>query len=186
MKSILHTHTFRYLLRFLPALLMMILIFVHSAMPADVSSQESFLLEELVRRLLGTDPDTASFLVRKCAHLLEYTVLGFCLAFFADRRPVLSVTSLPPAEKEEYQEQQRPAPEKTEGSFRKWFVSRGLPVWVGGVFYAVTDEIHQMFVPGRSCELRDLGIDAAGVMTGVVIYCLILRIRNRHRSDREF
>ena len=26
--------------------------------------------------------------------------------------------------------------------------------------YGVTDEIHQMFVPGRSAELKDLGADA--------------------------
>ena len=38
-----------------------------------------------------------------------------------------------------------------------------------GVLYAVTDEVHQYFVPGRSCELRDALIDACGVAAGVAI-----------------
>jgi VanZ family protein len=34
------------------------------------------------------------------------------------------------------------------------------------VMYAVSDEIHQMFVPGRSADLTDLIADAAGVLVG--------------------
>ena len=37
-----------------------------------------------------------------------------------------------------------------------------------GVTYAVTDEIHQMFVPGRSAEAADLLADSAGVMLGTI------------------
>ena len=35
-----------------------------------------------------------------------------------------------------------------------------------GVAYGATDEIHQMFVPGRSAELADLAADAGGVILG--------------------
>ena len=41
--------------------------------------------------------------------------------------------------------------------------------WVIGAVYAVSDELHQYFVPGRSCELRDVLIDACGVAAGVAI-----------------
>jgi VanZ family protein len=34
------------------------------------------------------------------------------------------------------------------------------------VTYAVTDEIHQMFVPGRSADVADLVADAVGVCAG--------------------
>lgn len=34
------------------------------------------------------------------------------------------------------------------------------------VTYAVTDEIHQWFVPGRSADVRDLIADAIGVLAG--------------------
>ncbi|MFH0830787.1 MAG: VanZ family protein [Parcubacteria group bacterium] len=35
--------------------------------------------------------------------------------------------------------------------------------------YAAIDEIHQGFVPGREPSLRDVGIDALGVLVGVVV-----------------
>lgn len=39
------------------------------------------------------------------------------------------------------------------------------------VLYAVTDEIHQYFIPGRVCALRDVLIDSSGgVLAGVIIY----------------
>lgn len=37
------------------------------------------------------------------------------------------------------------------------------------VAYAVTDEIHQAFVPGRQGAVRDVIIDAAGVLVGVYV-----------------
>ena len=36
--------------------------------------------------------------------------------------------------------------------------------------YAITDEIHQVFVPGRSGNVFDVGIDTLGVITGVLVY----------------
>lgn len=42
----------------------------------------------------------------------------------------------------------------------------------GGV-YAITDEIHQFFVPGRSGNIVDVGIDTLGVITGVLMYIVI-------------
>ena len=37
------------------------------------------------------------------------------------------------------------------------------------IFYACTDEFHQYFVEGRSCELRDVLIDTAGGLVGILI-----------------
>ena len=50
----------------------------------------------------------------------------------------------------------------------------GLIAWGAAVLYSVTDEIHQMFVPGRSCELRDVAIDSCGVATGILL-CTIIK-----------
>ena len=41
--------------------------------------------------------------------------------------------------------------------------------WLIGAAYAVSDELHQHFVPGRSCEVRDMIIDICGVLVGVAI-----------------
>ncbi len=47
--------------------------------------------------------------------------------------------------------------------------------WLAGTVYAVTDELHQMFVPGRSCELTDMMIDSCGVLAGVLAGLLLWR-----------
>ncbi|MFC1638541.1 VanZ family protein, partial [Patescibacteria group bacterium] len=36
--------------------------------------------------------------------------------------------------------------------------------------YAVSDEIHQLFVPGRDGKLSDVGIDLIGIVLMVVIW----------------
>ena len=53
----------------------------------------------------------------------------------------------------------------------------GLLAWAVGAAYAVTDEFHQLFVVGRSCEVRDMCIDAAGVLCGVLVIVLWKRKR---------
>jgi len=47
-----------------------------------------------------------------------------------------------------------------------------VPVILGSL-YAVSDELHQMFVPGRSCELTDMLIDSGGVILGTLFGLLI-------------
>lgn len=42
-----------------------------------------------------------------------------------------------------------------------------------GAGYAVTDELHQFFMPGRSARVFDVGIDTLGVITGIAIYVAI-------------
>lgn len=48
--------------------------------------------------------------------------------------------------------------------------------WLFGTLYAVTDEIHQLFIQGRSCEFRDVCIDSLGVLTGIIVALTILKI----------
>lgn len=54
--------------------------------------------------------------------------------------------------------------------------------WLIGTAYAITDEVHQYFIPGRSCEIRDVCIDSLGVITGIIILMLILRMIKRGRK----
>lgn len=39
-----------------------------------------------------------------------------------------------------------------------------------GSGYAATDELHQLFVSGRSASILDVGIDTLGIITGILIY----------------
>jgi len=39
--------------------------------------------------------------------------------------------------------------------------------------YAATDEIHQIFVDGRSCQISDWAIDTSGAVLGVAVFFLI-------------
>lgn len=52
-----------------------------------------------------------------------------------------------------------------------------------GVAYAMSDEIHQLFVVGRSCQVTDVLIDSAGVIFGSIIGVLIFicTIKQRRR-----
>ncbi|MDD5192305.1 MAG: VanZ family protein [Candidatus Nanoarchaeia archaeon] len=40
------------------------------------------------------------------------------------------------------------------------------------LFYAVSDEVHQRFVPGRACSFSDFLIDSAGILFATLIYSL--------------
>lgn len=48
-------------------------------------------------------------------------------------------------------------------------------VAIGGG-YAITDEIHQFFVSGRSARILDVGIDTAGVIVGIMIYLALRKL----------
>ncbi len=45
--------------------------------------------------------------------------------------------------------------------------------------YACSDEIHQLFVKGRSCEVRDVLIDTIGSLSGISVYYLFSKISIR-------
>ena len=48
-----------------------------------------------------------------------------------------------------------------------------------GILYAISDEIHQSFTPGRGPKVTDVFIDSLGVFFGITVILLILEIINR-------
>ena len=50
-----------------------------------------------------------------------------------------------------------------------------------GILAAATDETIQIFVPNRGPALKDVGIDTAGVLLGIVIIYLIQHFKNRRK-----
>ena len=58
--------------------------------------------------------------------------------------------------------------------FIRW--KNGLTAICTAVIYAATDEIHQLFVSGRSGRITDVLIDGCGAVAGTLIILLISRI----------
>ena len=52
--------------------------------------------------------------------------------------------------------------------------------------YALSDEIHQYFVPERACRLTDVLLDSFGALCGIFLFIalfeLIQKIKNRHNN----
>ena len=42
--------------------------------------------------------------------------------------------------------------------------------WGIAALYAVTDEFHQLFVPGRSGQFSDVVLDSAGALAGLLYW----------------
>ena len=93
------------------------------------------------------------FIVRKSAHFVSYSILGV-LSFLN----VATINKL--------------------SLLHKFLISLGF-----SIIYSITDEIHQLYIPGRSGEIRDVCIDSLGALTGIalciLIYLIILKIQNR-------
>ena len=168
-------------------LLWMLLIFIMSGANDDASKAQSgsicrFLCETFVEGFedLPTErqmeiEESLSFPVRKCAHFTEYTVLGLLLTLTTaawlpsgqdgpaeDHDPLWPDHSADPADPSGSRAELLPA---GRGLCRADFA---LP-FLTGVLYAVSDEIHQTFVPGRAGQIRDVLIDSCGVLAGILL-----------------
>ena len=51
-----------------------------------------------------------------------------------------------------------------------------------GFTFALFDEIHQLFIPGRSCELWDGVADVVGILLSQFVFLIIYRYRSRSRN----
>lgn len=86
-------------------------------------------------------------IVRKSAHFFIYACLGFCSAMTL----------------------------YYSGKVNKKCILFIIPL-VFCIFYASTDEVHQLFVQGRSGEVRDVLIDSAGSATGILLSIPVRKI----------
>ena len=48
--------------------------------------------------------------------------------------------------------------------------------------YATTDEIHQLFIPGRSCKAGDVLIDSIGAIIVTLISCLVVYLYRKRNK----
>ena len=138
-----------------PAAIWMGVIFAMSAMPGDVSGEQS---GTLVRLLLGAvsflfgenaaasvSVDMLHLIIRKGAHMAEYAVL-----FLLYHRAL-----------------------RMEGARRP-----GLWALLLCACYAATDEMHQGFVAARGPSVVDVGVDTLGAGVAWFFIRIIQRIKN--------
>ena len=155
---------FRALLKpfsFVPALVMMYIIFSFSAQDGTASSNLSYKVSEIIVEtandtfeLHWSSPEVKQHIkeihhfVRKLAHVTEYFLLAISVSF----------------------------PLYVYGVRGIW-----LPLLAGiiCVGFAVLDEYHQSFVAGRSPSKKDVCIDSIGIFTGIIMMqfiCFLGRI----------
>ena len=51
--------------------------------------------------------------------------------------------------------------------------------------YAVTDEIHQLFVEGRACQISDIIIDSFGAITGIAVLSALVFIYKKIKRRNQ-
>ena len=148
---------------FILLLAVMISIFWFSSQPADDSQALSDSLLDRIGKLLSFLPafeEDPGKNIRKWAHFFEFSCLGFFSFLFMRELKAFN---------------------------GKRLIRTALFSLLFSFLYAASDEIHQIFVPGRSCRLRDIFIDSMGAAAGTVFALLIiyLLIRKTGRSDHE-
>lgn len=147
------------LLAFIWPAILMVVIFAFSACPAETSDEQSGLLVNTITSIFPgiTDIKLITTIVRKTAHFLEYALLGFLFAR---------------------------AYSKNVG-FARGDKKMILLAAIASALYSTTDEIHQVFVPGRSCEFTDILLDTIGASVGASIYFLICKKRTQKNKKAQ-
>lgn len=181
-------------------LLWMLLIFHMSSAVKDESNAQSGVICEFLCRVFvdGYEEmppaqqlqmqERFSFPVRKGAHLTEYMILGALLTlttasyraddvgFFWSAHTAANRASETTTDRQFVTERFGSFETAPAGISCAWLI----PLLIG-FLYAVSDEIHQYFVPGRAMQARDVLIDTAGVLLGIWIARGIMRIRYGER-----
>lgn len=156
-------------LSFLPALVMMYLIFGFSAQDAqtsgNLSMDLSYKMVEIGNHILdkGLDEQQIEHYafqiehpLRKAAHMTEYFLLAVAVSF----------------------------PFYVYGMRKIPLISAAAAVCVA---FAAGDEYHQSFVAGRGPSVKDVGIDSIGIFFGILIVQIICRTirKNRRKKARD-
>jgi VanZ family protein len=144
----------RWLKSWLPLFLWMGLIFLASTDNGSAAHTSGFiepLLHWLMPGLSHDSIDRIHFLIRKCAHITEYAILGG-----------LALRAIAPSQTVSFAERR---------------VRIGATALAITALYAASDEYHQSFVPSRGASVEDVLIDTFGACIGI---CVVLLWRKRH------
>jgi VanZ family protein len=126
-----------------------VVIFILSTRAFGLVWSTNVLWKILTHLSLPVSPRTLldiNLFIRKLAHVFEYAILASLLYRLVR----------PPAQ-------------------NGWHSRSGLLSILGGALYAASDELHQLFVPGRRGTVRDWALDVAGVTLGTLVTYFLVR-----------
>lgn len=150
------------ILKFIPMIIMMVIIFAFSQMPGEESGETSGrILTEVIKLVeniskKGLDAaaiDRIHWLIRKCAHFGEYAVLGWFVIY--------ALTDL------------------VKNKWAACIFSEAI-VFI----YAISDEVHQHLIPGRYMSAADVGIDSLGALFGIWLFVLFHRKKAKRKLTK--
>lgn len=145
------------------------IIFFYSAQPGTVSQETSYWAGTTFGRIFVPGYDDWSparqlefakkidYPVRKTAHFTEYAILGFFLvgALYKNKIP----------------------------GQKKGYRNSIAYSWLVATAYAISDETHQVFVPGRDGNIKDVLLDSAGGFTGILIMYFIIYTASKGKEQ---
>lgn len=150
----------------LPALLLMIAIFIFSSKTADQSSATSDPITEFVINIYESIAgpynedvrnekfEMFSMLVRKTAHMSEYALLAISLSFHFY-------------------------------IMGYWYKKMMLLSILVSFLYACTDEFHQLFIDGRGGRFVDVLIDTSGAFLGAMLFIVFVSVYKKTSKKHE-
>ncbi len=148
----------------LPAVIMMVIIFMFSSQEATTSDKNSLPIAQVAYEIYENISNqeiehnkeqeiinSINLFVRKSAHVLEYALLSFLIAFhiWACNKKVSIIFLL---------------------------------AIILSFLYASTDEFHQLYVEGRSGQFKDVLIDTSGAVLGSLMFTIIIPMLNNLRN----
>lgn len=136
-------------IRFVPAVVWMGVIFYLSAQPAGESSELSKGVMQVVVKTIGDGLSLDKGMLHQGIRKGAHLGAYFILA-------VLVMSAL--------------EAKKRKNTYQ---ISIALAICIS---YAISDEVHQLYVPGRSGEVRDVIIDTAGASLGILSYVAIRKV----------
>jgi VanZ family protein len=145
----------RFLKYWLPLLIWLGVIVLGSTDLMSAEHTSRFIVPFLRWLKPEISPETIAaihFVVRKFAHLGEYAVLALLLF-----RAVVCVANL---------------------TWSLWLLC--VSVWIACVVLATTDEFHQSFVKSRTASVRDVMVDGAGAILGLLSGAVFAARRSRN------
>lgn len=158
-------------LSWIPTILCMILIFKFSGQNSDKSTNTSNSVTYLLARIFVPGfsemdisqklelAENLRFFIRKTAHFTIYFILGLCVRFG------LNIS--------------------LKNSIRKGMAEKSVITLIICMAYATSDEIHQLFISGRSGKFADVLIDTSGALLSLIIVNLILYFISKSKNSKK-